>query len=355
MYTPATKVLHLKRHRQQFFLKANTVPMDCSILVFIHDKPLTNRQFRTFRLVNRYLKKTIMPTIYANNVSRYRYALTRFPHLFAKRATNSHKGTFGTLAVVGGSEGMSGAVVLAATAAIYNGCGKVWAGFNQPVLPAPWIPDRPEIMLSTADALCARNDIQVWVCGCGLNTHQAALNTLENILTVAQNTPLLLDADALNLTAQHPHLAQTIAQRTAPTILTPHPTEAARLLGCTTAEIQSDRPAAAQTLANRFQAATVLKGHRTVVAQPNGQFYENDSGNPGLATAGSGDVLSGLIGALLAQNLPVWEAVCGGVWLHGAAADWLRDNGIGEIGMLSGELAEACRWLRNGLIDTNND
>lgn len=291
-----------------------------------------------------------MTTFHAEpDLSRHRHAVSRFPHLFARRASDSHKGTFGTVAVVGGSAGMSGAVVLASVAAIYNGCGKVWAGFNQAALPAPWIADRPEIMLGTAADLLARTDIDAWICGCGLNTHQAALTTLENTLTAAQAKPLLLDADALNLAAQYPHIGEAVRVRTAPTVLTPHPAEAARLLRCGTAEIQADRNRAAHTLADRFQAAVVLKGHETVVADANGQQYCNDSGNPGLATAGSGDVLSGIIGALLAQHLPLWEAVCGGVWLHGAAADWLRDSGIGEIGMLSGELPAACRYLRNQL------
>ena len=272
----------------------------------------------------------------------------RFPHVFTQRAPESHKGTHGTLAVVGGAAGMSGAVVLAATAAIYNGSGKVWAGFNQPVLPFAMIPERPEIMLATVAVLQQRNDMSAWVLGCGLGLDDSALSVLRAQLARADHNALLLDADALTLLAHH---ADCAAAATAHPllVLTPHPAEAARLLACHTADIQADRASAVLKLAARFQAWVVLKGHRSLVASPDGALYENDSGNAGLATAGSGDVLSGIIGSLLAQGVPTEEAVCGGVWLHGAAADVLKAAQIGEIGMLSGEIAPAARWLRNRL------
>ncbi|UOO83142.1 NAD(P)H-hydrate dehydratase [Uruburuella testudinis] len=272
-----------------------------------------------------------------------------FPHIFAPRAEESHKGTYGTLAVIGGAEGMSGAVVLAASAAIYSGCGKVWAGFNQKALPFPVIPERPEIMLDTAAGLQQRQDIGAWVLGCGLGLGSTSVTLLRAQLAACRAAPLLLDADALTLLAHHPDLADQAVRQT-PLVLTPHPAEAARLLSCTTAAIQADRSAAARQIAQKFHAHTVLKGRHTIVCSPNGSEYINRSGNPGLATAGSGDVLSGIIGSLLAQGVPVGEAVCGGVWLHGAAADVLRDSGIGEIGMLAGELAAAARWLRNRMI-----
>lgn len=274
----------------------------------------------------------------------------QFPHIFTPRAEESHKGTYGTLAVIGGAAGMSGAVVLAATAAIYSGCGKVWAGFNQPDLPFPVIPERPEIMLSTAAELQRRQDITAWVFGCGLGLDDTAAILLHTQLTAPRRQPLLLDADALTLLASHPDLAEAAAQHPA-LILTPHPAEAARLLGISTADVQADRSKAAYRIAAQFRAVTVLKGHRSLVVLPDDcEEYENLSGNAGLATAGSGDVLSGIIGSLLAQGVPADEAACGGVWLHGAAADVLRDSGVGEIGMLSGEIAAAARWLRNRIV-----
>ncbi|MDO5073115.1 MAG: NAD(P)H-hydrate dehydratase [Neisseria animaloris] len=273
----------------------------------------------------------------------------RFPQVFSLRDENSHKGTHGTLGIIGGATGMSGAVVLAATAAVYTGCGKVWAGFNQPALPLPVISERPEIMLATAPILQQRDDVSAWVIGCGLGLDANALTTLHTGLTAHTETPLLLDADALTLLARHPESAEKAKQRRA-LVLTPHPAEAARMLGISTAEVQADRPAAAHRISSNFNAYTVLKGRQTLVCNPYGNLYTNHSGNAGLATAGSGDVLSGIIGSLLAQGIDTEQAVCGGVWLHGAAADVLRDSEIGEIGMLSGEIAPAARWLRNRII-----
>lgn len=275
-------------------------------------------------------------------------AASAFPELLQARHPESHKGTHGTLAIIGGASGMSGAIVLAATAALYQGCGKVWAGFCQHTLPFAVMPERPEIMLATAADLAQRADISAWAVGCGMGQSEQAVALLTQVLATPQ--PLLLDADALNLLAQSPALQQTAAQH-GRLILTPHPTEAARLLSCSTEDVQANRAEAAAELSRRFQAVAALKGHHTLIATPDGRLYTNLSGNPGLATAGSGDVLSGIIGSLLAQGLAPFAAAQAGVWLHGAAADLLRDNGIGEVGMLAGELAPAARWLRNRLIE----
>ena len=165
---------------------------------------------------------------------------------------------------------------------------------------------------------------------------------------------LCAPTSTLTLIAQHTSLAQAVANRSVPIILTPHPSEAARLLNCTTADIQNDRENAVLTLAKKFNATAVLKGHYSLVASVDQPIYTNTSGNVGLATAGSGDVLSGIIGSLLAQNIPIIEAVRGGVWLHGAAADVLRDSAMGDIGMLAGEIAPAARWLKNRLTTALN-
>ena len=280
-------------------------------------------------------------------------AAQSFPCLLEPRKSNSHKGTYGTLAVIGGGTGMTGAVVLAASAAMYQGCGKVWAGFNQPLLPFAMIPDRAEIMLATASQLQQREDISAWVLGCGLGLDSVALANLATQLQRDGGQPLLLDADALTLLARHPELAA--AAKCCPyLVLTPHPAEAARLLACTTEDVQVSRHEAALLLADRYQAYVVLKGEHSLVASPDGSVYVNKSGNAGLATAGSGDVLSGMIGALLAQGIAPAEAVCGGVWLHGAAADVLKAMQVGEIGLLAGEIAPAARWLRNRLVSLND-
>lgn len=270
-----------------------------------------------------------------------------FPFLFQPRHPESHKGTYGTLAIAGGSSGMSGAVILAATAALYNGCGKVWAGFNQAALPLPVIPEHPEIMLATAKNLCSRNDINAWVVGCGLGLDGTAAELVKYFLTET-TAPLILDADALTLLSHQPDWKKHPNRTNL--VLTPHPAEAARLIGCTTAEVQADRRTAVLDIALKYDACVVLKGCNSLVYRDEEEIYTNTSGNPGLATAGSGDVLSGIIGSLCAQGFNAYQAACAGVWLHGAAADVLRDSEIGEVGMLAGEIPAAARWLRNRLI-----
>lgn len=275
-----------------------------------------------------------------------------FPDLCQPRAEDSHKGSHGTLGVVGGCASMSGAIVLAGTAALKSGCGKVWLGFLQDALPVPLLPQQPELMLATAQQLLARQDIDGWVVGCGLGTSQAAFECVDTLLVRTSAQPLLLDADALNLLAAHPHWQASLFNRSELAVLTPHPLEAARLLGTSVAEVQANRPAAAAQLATRFQAWVVLKGHHTLVTSPTGQILQNPSGNPGLATAGSGDVLAGIIGSLMIQGLPTLQAVCGGVWLHGIAAELLTANHIGPVGLSASEIVDAVRWLRNRLIAT---
>ncbi|QEY24755.1 NAD(P)H-hydrate dehydratase [Neisseria animalis] len=292
------------------------------------------------------------PSYCPNSESRHLQTALQFPDVFKPRQEESHKGTFGTLAVIGGTSGMSGAVVLAATAAMYTGCGKTWAAFNQPQLPFAVIPERPEVMLATAETLIRRNDIDAYVVGCGLGLDTQTEHLLSALLTAARGKPLLLDADALTLLAKPSAIRQQAAEH-GKLILTPHPSEAARLLGISTEAVQSGREHAVQTISHTFNAVTVLKGSRSLVAAPEQPLYTNTSGNAGLATAGSGDVLSGIIGSLLAQGIPLLQAAQAGVWLHGAAADLLRDNGIGEAGMLAGEIAPAARWLRNRLIHSS--
>lgn len=290
----------------------------------------------------------MFPVFRISGESRRRMLQTalRFPHIFKARAEDSHKGTFGTLAVVGGAVGMSGAPVLAASAAMYLGCGKVWAGFNQETLPFAVIAGFPEITLDTTDGLIKRQDINAWVVGCGLGTGRAAVGTLARILTEHADSQMLLDADALNILSVNAEI-RSMARGCKNLILTPHPAEAARLLGTTVAQVQADRTAAVRKIGAIFGATVVLKGHKTLVASPDTEIYVNESGNAGLATAGSGDVLGGIIGSLLVQGVPVFEATCAGAWLHGAAADVIKESAGIAAGLLAGEIAPAARWLRN--------
>jgi len=153
----------------------------------------------------------------------------------------------------------------------------------------------------------------------------------------------VLDADALNAIAFDEALQRSLAAREAPTLLTPHPAEAARLLGTNTASVQDDRLAAALGIARRFHAGVVLKGAGSLCAFPDGTWSVNGTGNPGLATAGSGDVLAGIVGALLAQGMEARRALQYGVCVHGAAADACVARGVGPVGLTAGEVALEAR------------
>ena len=285
-----------------------------------------------------------------------------FPELFAARDPAGHKGTYGTLAIVGGAPGMAGAALLAGRAALRLGAGKVLIGLLDEALPWPCDPLQPELMLRTAeDLLTGAVPISAWTAGCGIGQSPAAEQILARLFAQRGDAPLVLDADALNLLAHgglaHGGLAHRGLARggrapdwgAGPVVLTPHPAEAARLLGCETHEVQADRPAAAIALAARYPAWIVLKGAGTLICAPGGTTCRiNPTGNPGLATAGTGDVLAGMLGALLAQRMPPEIAVPAAVWLHGAAADALAAAGIGPIGLTAGELADAARAIRNG-------
>jgi hydroxyethylthiazole kinase-like uncharacterized protein yjeF len=262
------------------------------------------------------------------------------------RALNSHKGSYGSLAVIGGAAGMTGAALLAARAGLKLGAGRVFLGTLQALA---FDPQQPELMLRSPDDALAQATTAV--VGPGLGTSAAAAEILRR--AVGTDFPLLLDADALNLIATHPVLATYVARRGAATLITPHPAEAARLLATTTDAVQADRVAAALEIARRFKADVALKGCGTVVAHPDGSWRINTSGNPGLASGGSGDVLAGMAGALLAQGWPASAALCGAVHLHGAAADALAASDNGPIGIAAGELIPAARTLLNRLIATH--
>lgn len=260
-----------------------------------------------------------------------------------RRRLNSHKGLFGDVAVLGGSAGMSGAVLLAARAALYCGSGRVYGGFlaEPPMLDA----QQPELMLRQASTITELGRLGCVIIGPGLGQSQTAAELLAHWL--GQAIPLLLDADALNLLAAKPHLQQALQRRQSATVITPHPLEAARLLACSSAGIQDDRIAAALRLAQAFNAVCVLKGVGSICTTPDGSWHINTSGNPGLASAGTGDVLAGIIGSLLGQGLVAIDAARLGTYLHGAAADVLVKDGMGPVGLTASELILAVRPLIN--------
>ncbi len=271
-------------------------------------------------------------------------ALARaLPPVLARRERNVHKGTFGTLAIIGGADGMVGAPLLAGRAAMKLGAGKVVIGFAAREHPAvDWI--APELMLRPAAAALAAAPGTL-VVGPGFGADPNAADLLMRAL--AMGVPTVMDADALNLVGVHPPLRRALAARTAPTVLTPHPAEAARLLATDTATVQRDRLGAALTLARELNAHVVLKGAGSVLAHPDGTWDINASGNCALATAGSGDVLAGQVGALLAQGLDAKTALRYAVCIHGAAADALVAAGTGPLGVVASEIPDAARALVN--------
>ncbi|MDB5825809.1 MAG: bifunctional ADP-dependent (S)-NAD(P)H-hydrate dehydratase/NAD(P)H-hydrate epimerase [Variovorax sp.] len=239
----------------------------------------------------------------------------------APRAHASHKGSYGDVAVIGGAPGMVGAALLAASAALHAGAGRVLVGVLDPHA-ASVDAQQPELMLREAESL----DLSALtvVCGCGGGTAVRAL--LPRVISVAKS--LVLDADALNAIAVDVGLQQLLearVRRGRPTVLTPHPLEAARLLGVSAAEVQSDRLGAARMLAARF-GVVVLKGSGSVVAGDGAASIVNLTGNARLATAGTGDVLAGMVGAALAAGRPPLDAAREAVWHHGALADRWPEN-----------------------------
>jgi hydroxyethylthiazole kinase-like uncharacterized protein yjeF len=264
------------------------------------------------------------------------------PAILARRERKAHKGTFGRACVIGGAEGLVGAALLAGRAAIRLGAGRVVVGLaarNPPLV--DW--GSAELMLREATTVGDAYD--AWVVGPGLGGGERAQAIVEKALAYPQ--PLVLDADALNVIAINPSLRDAVASRTGATLATPHPAEAARMLGCDTAEVQADRVRAATELATSLHAHVVLKGVGSIVTRPDGSFDINVSGNPGLATAGSGDVLAGILGALLAQGIDAGQALRIGVCLHGAAADMLVAEGVGPLGLTASELIDGARSLMN--------
>jgi ADP-dependent NAD(P)H-hydrate dehydratase / NAD(P)H-hydrate epimerase len=244
------------------------------------------------------------------------------------RAHASHKGSYGDVAIIGGAPGMTGAALLAARAALHCGAGRVLVGLLDGGSLTVDI-QQPELMLRAVDTLDF-NTLTL-VCGCGGG--QAVTQWLQQ--AIQSIAPVVIDADAINAIASSPELQSALvarAARQAPTVLTPHPLEAARLLGCTAAQVQQDRLSAAQQLSDRLQCTIVLKGSGTIIAAPGQIPVINPTGNARLATAGTGDVLAGMVGARLSTlwNQPnaaahstalAFKAACEAVYQHGLAAD----------------------------------
>lgn len=251
------------------------------------------------------------------------------------RPLEAHKNLFGHVFVIGGDYGMAGAALLAAKAALTVGAGKVTL-CTRPEYALQAFVAVPELMtlsLNTIDIL--KNNLSkatAIVLGPGLGQKEWGRDLFETVLSHAPDCPLLMDADALNLLSSKPLARQNW-------ILTPHPGEAGRLLGCSTESIQKNRENSIKELQHRFQGTIVLKGQGTLILGEDTQITRCDQGNPGMATAGMGDILSGLIIGLVAQGMSNLDASCLGVAVHALAADKLAEE-QGEHGLLPTEVLQ---------------
>lgn len=283
---------------------------------------------------------SVPASVYAAEIlSARRIEWARFAAQLSRRPDNSHKGDFGHVLAVGGAPGMSGAIRLCAEAALRAGAGMVSVATHTEHA-ACLNAGRPELMVQGVRQADEMDDLlraaSVIVIGPGLGLSDWGESLLNKVL--ASNLPLVVDADGLNLlgsrqVVQHPHC-----------VLTPHPGEAARLLGCDVEAVQEDRFAAATELQRRYAGVVVLKGAGTLVALPGSKPPAVCSqGNPGMATAGMGDVLAGIIAAFIAQGHNLADAAEMGVCLHSAAADEVAKNG--QTGMLASDLFPHIRPL----------
>lgn len=273
----------------------------------------------------------------------------RVSGLVPRREQDSHKGTFGHLFVLAGSAGKTGAAVLAARAALRAGAGLVTVGVPESLndvfeeklteamtVPLPETRERtlaPEALGRVIEELEGKTAL---VAGPGISTSPGTAKLLSELLPRV-DIPMLIDADGLNILAMDD---EPLRKAKAPAVLTPHPGEMGRLLGILARDVQADRPSAACELAAAYRTPVVLKGARTLIAFPSGEFYINPTGNPGMATAGTGDVLSGVVGSFMAQGLSPEDATALGVYLHGMAGD-LAAADKGHAGLIAGDIVDA--------------
>lgn len=276
-----------------------------------------------------------------------------------RRAPHEHKGDAGKVILVGGAAGMAGALLLAGNASLHLGAGwTILEMFDPASAHADY--QQPELMIRLANPnpieSLKQSQPDALAIGPGLGRSDLATEWLKASLT--HNAALVIDADALNLIADSKELLQALQLRNqrypSQTVLTPHPGEAARLLGQTTTDIQSDRLGSVEKLVSLTQSIVILKGQHTLIAAPNKAPLQCKDGNPGMGIGGMGDVLTGSISAIAAQgvrhNINLWEASCIAVQLHASAADKLVQKGTGPIGLTPSETILEMRSILNNLL-----
>lgn len=270
------------------------------------------------------------------------------PPKLPPRVADGHKGTYGRVLIVAGSRGMTGAAVLAGSAALRGGAGLVRVACPADVqgivamgnscyttAAIPQHADGTYSATSADEVIHLAEDADVVAIGPGLGSRADIGVLVRTVVLATPGKPTILDADALNVLAPY---TEDFGTRTAPLILTPHPGEFARLLGVSTADVQANREPLAVEFAERFGVVLLLKGHRTIVTDGQ-QVYTNTTGNAGLATGGSGDVLTGLIAAILGQGLTAFDAAALGAWVHGRAGD-LAAAELSQVALIASDLLE---------------
>lgn len=264
------------------------------------------------------------------------------------RPDDSNKGTLGSLLCICGSYGMAGAVIMAGKAALRCGIGLLKIAVPKSIYPvcATNILESvyyPLEETSNGVISCKNTDFLLEMCekssavviGCGLSVCDDTKNLVQSVITNCEK-PLVIDADALNCICNKPEILKNLK---APAIITPHPGEMARLLHSTPKTVNLNRENTAIDFAKKFGVVTVLKGAGTIIASPDGEVYINHTGNSGMATGGSGDVLSGIIGSLLAQGAAPINAAAAGVFLHGTIGDLAAEK-LGKISMLPTDMID---------------
>ena len=264
------------------------------------------------------------------------------------RPDDSNKGTLGSLLCICGSYGMAGAAIMAGKAALRCGIGLLKIAVPKSIYPvcatnileSVYYPleETSNGVISSKNTdflleMCEKSSAVV--IGCGLSVCEDTKNLVQSVITNCEK-PLVIDADALNCICNKPEILKNLK---APAIITPHPGEMARLLHSTPKTVNSNRENTAIDFAKKFGVVTVLKGAGTIIASPDGEVYINHTGNSGMATGGSGDVLSGIIGSLLAQGASPINAAAAGVFLHGTIGDFAAEK-LGKISMLPTDMID---------------
>jgi len=272
-------------------------------------------------------------------------SVPRLPH----RESDTHKGTYGKVLVVAGSRGMSGAAVLCGSAALRGGAGLVQVACpcevqptvaqGNPCYTTHGIHQHANGTFSNTsleETLELSKSATVLAIGPGLGYRSDVAGFVLGVLDATTDQPTVIDADGLNVLPVEPG---PLAERSASLILTPHPGEFARLTGQTRDEVQMNRQEHAIAFARKWNAVLVLKGHRTLVTDGQ-RMYPNTTGNPGMATGGTGDLLTGLLAAMIAQGMLPFEAACLAVWAHGRAGDIVAER-LGQVSMIASDLLDA--------------